>query len=292
MPAPITTRRDSGVSYNKFKSTDMPEIRHVRSTLLKSLKLIKKTSRLDRITKAIVHDIDWQKLSVNVNSTDQDVQDRIDHLNSAIITFRSQLAEELEEIMHDISTNAEQQARNSASTPGIFDAASTMAHKYHARENKKPSARPRPHTHSTSSTPATLTTHSPRPADPSTKYTQGPRRPSTNTQHNNIQPSTTTSQRPRRNKPRTKARKTTPAAAQSTPTSTRTTRSTPSTSTTNTSRCTRSTTKKNKKPEPAPPTAEELHRIENLCTEEDFAWHASSRFASRSSDQDSDFDLV
>jgi len=287
MPASTTTRRANDSSHNKFKATDMPEIRHVRSTLLKSLKLIKKTSRLDRITKAIVHDIDWLKLSINVNSTDQDAQDRIEHLNSAIITFRSQLAEELEEIMHDISTNAEHQARTSASTPGIFEAASTMAHKYHARENNKSSARPRPHKHSTTSTKPT---QSPRPADPSTKSTQGPRRHSTNMPNNSTQRSTTTSQRPRLNKPPTKARKTKPASAQSTPTSTR---STPSTSTTNTSRCTRSTTKKNTKPQPAPPTVEEQRRLDNAhnWTSEDDAWFDASRFASRSSDNVSDSDL-
>jgi len=176
MPA---TRQTSDVSRNKFNAADMPEIRHVRSALLKSLKLIKKTKRLDRITKAILPDIDWKKLSVNIPTIDQSIQTSIDDLNNSILNFRSSMAEQLEQIMCSISTTVEQQARTSASTPVIFTAAATMAQKYHARENK-PSTRPlRQHKPSMPApTPSTSTskhTKSPRPPKTSTRSAQGPR---------------------------------------------------------------------------------------------------------------------
>jgi len=262
MPA---TRQTSDVNRNKFNAADMPEIRHVRSALLKSLKLVKKTQRLDRITKAILPDIDWKKLSVNIPTTEQSIQTSIDDLNSSILNFRSSMAEQLEHIMCSIATGVEQQARTSASSSVIFEAASTMARKYNARDIQKSSTRPR---HQASTTPLSNTTPSPRPAKPSTKTTQSPRRPSPSyTQNSNLQPSTSTSQRPLQNKPSTKASKMNPVPAKSAPTP----------STTTTSRRTRSTKKKNNPLRSLSPSTQRLIQEETLRlsqrTEEEIEAH-------------------
>ena len=59
-----TTRSGNNVAYkHKFNSTDMPEIRRIRTELLKSLKLQSKTTRLNQITQAIVSDVDWKNLA-------------------------------------------------------------------------------------------------------------------------------------------------------------------------------------------------------------------------------------
>ena len=121
---------------HKFDSSDMPEIRRVRSSLLISLKLVKKCKRLDKITKAILPDIDWNRLSVHSSMADESTNASIDKLNTALSEFRDSMSEQLEHIMCSLSTTIQDRARAAASSPDLFQSAATMAQKYHDRGNK------------------------------------------------------------------------------------------------------------------------------------------------------------
>lgn len=141
MPSTNNQRSSSVSTHNKFKATDMPEIRRIRSSLLKSFKLVTKSTRSDKITKAILPNMDWQKLGISAVKVDPSTQTAMDAMDSAITTFRNTMAERLEEILCSASTDVESKARDDASSPVLFQSAATMAQKYHDRENK---ARSRP----------------------------------------------------------------------------------------------------------------------------------------------------
>ena len=118
----------------------MPEIRHVRSVLLKSMKLGQKSTRLDKISQAILPNIDWKKLSVDPSMADKSTKACINKLNTELNDFRNSISEQLEHILCSMSATIKNNAWAAASSPEIFQSAATMAQKYHDRGNK--SAKP------------------------------------------------------------------------------------------------------------------------------------------------------
>ena len=166
----------SSTHKNKFNAADMPEIRHVRSALLKSLKLVKKTTRLDKISKAILPNIDWKKLSVDPSMADESTQVCINKLWDSLNQFRDSMSEQLEHILCSMSTTIENNARAAASSPVIFQSAATMAQKYHDRGNKSVK-RQHPSTKATASrnvspaTPKSAPVKPVSPQKPTTKST-------------------------------------------------------------------------------------------------------------------------
>ena len=215
-PARKGKQANNGNSYDKFKPTDMPEIRRVRSALLKSLKLVAKTNRLDKISKAIMPDVDWAKLSVNMSSLDPASKQLVDKLNHSLTSFRESLSDQLEDIMCSVSTDMEQRARKSSS-PAIFQAAATMAQKYHSRE-KKTTSRPRPKTSQSDPEAVNRPTKPPSPlqkkSQPAPKTTQRPPKPTTQPPCQASQrPSSRTNQGPRTSKSPARTESTTAAPA-------------------------------------------------------------------------------
>ena len=144
---------------HKFPSSDMPEIRFIRGKLLKAHKLEQKITRLDRVTKAIVGDINYKMLGL-CPSDDPGLQERTDELDASIAEFRKSIQDKLAEIIGVEVDSLKDQA--CAPTDEIFRAASGMAQKYIKRQ-KAPKNRPRkPHptgsqvkTQAVASTPAT-----------------------------------------------------------------------------------------------------------------------------------------
>jgi len=133
---PSTSKRPTEVNH-KFKATDMPEIRLIRSQRIKAYKLEAKVSRMEIITKAIISDIDWKKLGIDVD-LDLD-QEEFESVNSLITNFRKELGDKISSVLNETSIFLLDQG---ASTPELSAAAFAMATKYYNRE-KKPTARPR-----------------------------------------------------------------------------------------------------------------------------------------------------
>jgi len=216
MPATTRARPARDVNHNKFEPDDMPEIRRIRSFLLKSFKLEAKLPRVDIITKAIIPDIDWNKLGLYktvINWTDDELVEELESINTTITNFRKELAPK---IAYIITETVDCLKRTTGSTPEIFEAASTMAHKYHNRE-KKPTARPRPNKPSTSKNP-----RRPKPApiasarhlDQSPQPTSRPTSPTRinpSTPPTSPKPSTSTTHGHQLPNPSTKLQKSTPA---------------------------------------------------------------------------------
>jgi len=224
---PTTSKRPSEVSH-KFKPTDMPVIRLIRSNLLKSLKYRAKADRVDIITKAIIPDINWHKLGLGeavINETDigEDMDEQLETMNTSITNFRKELGEKLARALGETSNNFDTLGFQEASTPEIYDAASAMAEKYHNRA-KKHTPRPRPNHPSTSKNqrrpkpapkaPAHHIDQSPQP----TSRPTSPTRISPSTHPTSPNPSTSTTQIQRLPKPTTMLHKST-VPHPSTPTS-------------------------------------------------------------------------
>lgn len=121
---------------HKFKPEDMSEIRQLRSVYLKCFKLNEKCDRVDKISKAILPDIKWSKLSLGRDTVDENTLDLMDTLDSKILSFREEIAQSLEEIFDTESDQLGVRAYVGASTDEIRIAASDMATKYHKRSTK------------------------------------------------------------------------------------------------------------------------------------------------------------
>jgi hypothetical protein len=102
------------------------------------LKLHQKYNRADKITKAIISDINWDKIG-NITRS----QELVGNLNSAITDFREQITSTLIEILIEEHDNVICHVRDISSSPEIYDAARTMAIKYHKRSTKKTKKRRR-----------------------------------------------------------------------------------------------------------------------------------------------------
>ena len=149
MPSKSTTHMDNA-TYHKFKPSEMPEIRHLRSILLKSNKASDKSLRMDKIASAIVKDVDWKKLSVDINLIHPEffdaVSDYLEIVNRSIIKAREQITEKLDIALYHFSSYLDESAEKVASSPELFEAANAMARKYHQRSStikKRHSRKPR-----------------------------------------------------------------------------------------------------------------------------------------------------
>jgi len=202
---PATTKRPTDVNH-KFKTADMPEIRLVRSQLLKAYKLKAKVSRMEIITKAIVPDIDWNKLGLDealiYQTSDESLDEEFESINNSITNFRKELGDKISSVLSETYIFLLDQG---ASTPEIFAAASTMAQKYHNRE-KKTTPRPRTKRQSTSN----KNHRRPKPAtNAPSQHIDLP--PQSNSPPTSPKPSTSTIQGQRLSKPSTKLHKSSPS---------------------------------------------------------------------------------
>jgi hypothetical protein len=137
-------------AYHEFNPSDMPEIRRLRSLFLKGLKLESKSERTTKIAQAIVPDINWAKLSLDVESLHKHphISTSIDSLDSLFTEFRAQLEEKLYDIIIAASFKLDQEAAESASNMEVYHAALDQATKYHNR-NKSGRRRSRKSTNKT-----------------------------------------------------------------------------------------------------------------------------------------------
>jgi hypothetical protein len=132
---------DSTTHYHKYKASDMEEIRRLRSQILMGYKIHDKCPRVERISKAILQDIQWDKIA---KITDETANFWVKKLNTSINEFRKRIAEELHDILSEEGTTLLNKAEEMASSDEIYDAALTMADKYHSRSKKK-TKKPRKH---------------------------------------------------------------------------------------------------------------------------------------------------
>ena len=159
-------------SYHQFDPSDMPEIRQLRSAVLRSLRLSSKLERLDKIANAIVPDIDWDKLSIDRD--DLRYSTKMGKLDNRIRDFRDEVTEKLCEIILEISDDVLDEAKDSASDDRLYSAACDMAHNYHARSKKSRSRRKKYVKNSTDAQTSPM-----RPVIPPAKTTETSRKGST-----------------------------------------------------------------------------------------------------------------
>ena len=187
-------------SYHQYDATDMPEIRQLRSRILQALKLREKydSMRSVDIARAMIADVDFRKLGIDATKVTSETKEVMELFELTIADYRAGLRCYINDIFVIEHKSMIEQARTDSSTPAIFDAAYTMAKKYHA----KPKRRHRQHkAKSTNCTP-------PLPSTPTSSPTPtSPMDPSTSTSP--AKPHTRST--PRMNpKPATKAQATSP----------------------------------------------------------------------------------
>lgn len=146
--------------YHQFSATDMPEVRNIRSIMLKSLRLREKMSvpRLDSITKAIITDLNVNKLCPDISNWYQESRECTEVLRDVERTLkkaRDELHETLWHIMDIQCSRYEKLAKSKASSKEILTAATDMATKYYSRsksaKKSKKSASKKPDQPATSS---------------------------------------------------------------------------------------------------------------------------------------------
>ena len=115
----------------------MEEIRRLRSQFLMGNKIHDKCPRVEKISKAILQDIQWEKIA---KITDETAVIWVKKLNTSINEFRERIAEELHDILSEEGTTLHNNTEEMASSREIFEAAQTMANKYHSRSKKKQKA--------------------------------------------------------------------------------------------------------------------------------------------------------
>ena len=126
-------------SYHKFNPVDMPQIRALRSEYIRGFRLKSKVDRLDKITKAILPDIDWNKIGVKSVDVEKGcLTPEITDLESEISTFRDILKSKLETILCCISEAIinDQGIWEDEPDEHLSIAAREMAHKYHQKSTK------------------------------------------------------------------------------------------------------------------------------------------------------------
>ena len=122
--------------HHKYEESDMKEIREVRYIALMAFKMQDKIKRLDTITKAILPDIKWDRIAPNIDLSNlEDSAPEVIELNAAIATFREEMTQKLEVIIHN-KANYALELIQEAYEPHIHEAAITMAKKYHTRSKK------------------------------------------------------------------------------------------------------------------------------------------------------------
>lgn len=164
--------------YHKFKPEDMPEIRRLRSMRLRHSKLKEKTKRVDKYSKAILPDINWSKLSLDRNMVDEDTLDYMDILDSKIDSFRKDIADSLQGIFGEETTQLWDQIFNTDTPSEIKLAAEHMAEKYHSRSTKSRNRKSKCKNQTASKSPPKAVTKTP-PKSPA-------KSPSTDKQSNEI----------------------------------------------------------------------------------------------------------
>ena len=166
-------------SYHQYDAIDMPEIRQLRSRILQALKLREKydSMRSVDIARAMIADVDFRKLGIDATKVTSETKEIMELFELTIGTYRAGLECYMNDIFVIEHKSMIEQARTDSSTPAIFDAAYTMAQKYHA----KPKRRHHPRKPKLANlTPTPTSTPPTSPVDPSTPpiaakpYTRSP----------------------------------------------------------------------------------------------------------------------
>ena len=122
--------------HHKYAESDMDEIRQIRYVALMAYKMQDKSKRLDKITKAILPDIKWDRIAPNIHWDDlNESEPEVVALNNAVTAFREELAQKLKVIIHKKANYALDTVRE-AYDPHIHEAGISMAQKYYARSKK------------------------------------------------------------------------------------------------------------------------------------------------------------
>ena len=87
-------------SNHKFSKEEMPEVRRIRTEMIKYHKFLFKAFQTnEKISKAIVHEIDWKKIGLDMDSTDEETKTAINEIENSISAFRTTIAEKLETVL-------------------------------------------------------------------------------------------------------------------------------------------------------------------------------------------------
>ena len=169
---------------HKFDPAVMPEIRHIRTHMLKYFKLQFKACRTEQISCAILPDVDLKKIGINFDIMDNQTKDEINKMRECITTFRATMSTQLEEILFSAArshySTATEIGHTLDETGEQFEAAEEMAEKYwermnnkkHTKKISKPTKKPAKNTQIPSKSP-------PKPITKSPSFVKQVARPST-----------------------------------------------------------------------------------------------------------------
>jgi hypothetical protein len=125
-------------SYHRFDPVDMLEIRQIRSEYLRGFRLKSKRERVDKIAKAILPDVDWNKIGVKPDDAKEySLTEDITELETEISVFRDFIKSKLEDILCCVSDGIiNDEVYWEGPKEHFYEAAKDMAHKYHERSTK------------------------------------------------------------------------------------------------------------------------------------------------------------
>jgi len=95
-----------------------------------------KLTGMDKITKAILPDINWKTLTANAEDIDPSWTGMMAALDAELVAFREVLSEKISDIVFGVSNDINENNFAEASSDDIYYAASEMASKYHSRSVK------------------------------------------------------------------------------------------------------------------------------------------------------------
>lgn len=85
----------------KFNPEDMPEVRRIRNHYFKYFKLCDKSEkRTKQISQAIIHNVNFKKMGLDMNIIDQETKEAIKKMSDSINTFRDTISTQMENILN------------------------------------------------------------------------------------------------------------------------------------------------------------------------------------------------
>ena len=128
--------------YHKINPVDMPEIRALRSEYIRGFRFKSKVDRIDKITWAILPDIDWNKLGLKADDQcymTEEITDVENEISAARDKLKSKLEYILADLSHEIINDKDFDydfEKYDAPKEHLKDVARDMARKYHQRSTK------------------------------------------------------------------------------------------------------------------------------------------------------------
>lgn len=129
---------------HKFKPEDMPEVRRIRTETIKSYRLMYKAyEKNDKISKAIILDVNWNKIGIDLDTTDKKTKDAIKNISDSISAFQTNVAKQLQDIMESAAIHHGNRAYETYFNYDQREQAHEMAVKYWERMCEKPKRKPK-----------------------------------------------------------------------------------------------------------------------------------------------------